>query len=100
MARRIGRRERCYRCFHAWVVRGRSRPSLCPRCKSRAYRSPRPPSRTTTNRLFERIESLPVPVWDGLGRIRSDPVRRQAKDELLVRSGMRPSTGYGTRRAR
>jgi hypothetical protein len=97
MTKRIGRVARCYRCLHRWRIRGRGKPSLCPRCKSRLYATPPTPSAVSTRRLYDRLARLPPPTWDGLGPIRWDDDRRRAKDELLAKSGMRTSTNYGRR---
>lgn len=43
--------------------------------------------------LYRHFESLSPPRWEDLGPFSTDP-RRRAKDELLVKHRLRPSTGY------
>ncbi len=41
MSGQKGRSGQCYRCIHTWTIRGKRRPAVCPRCKSRLYDRPR-----------------------------------------------------------
>jgi uncharacterized protein len=52
MTRRIGRLGHCHRCIYTWRIRGRGRPKVCPRCKSRLWSIPK---------------LLPLRPGDGLG---------------------------------
>jgi len=94
MTKRLVRIGRCYRCNHTWQMRRRV-PSLCPRCKSRLYDTPRRLSPSAVRRLYRRFESLPEPNWDGIGPVSLDLRRRRAKDELLVKYRMRASVTHG-----
>jgi len=93
MTKRLVRMGHCYRCNHTWRMRRRV-PSLCPRCKSGLYATPRLPSPSVIRRLYSRFNSLPEPSWDGVGPIRLDLRRRRAKDELLKKHGMQPSVTH------
>lgn len=93
MTKRLVRMAHCYRCNHKWRMRRRV-PSFCPRCKSKLYRTARSPSRAAIRRLYRRFNLLPEPNWEANGPVRIDLRRRRAKDEILVRHGMRPSILY------
>lgn len=46
-------------------------------------------------RRYRELRRGPSPVWDGIGPLRHGVARRRAKDELLVRHGLRPSVPHG-----
>jgi len=87
---------RCHRCGKSWTPR-RTVVKMCPNCKSRLFETPRRPSRKTIARLIQRLEGQPPPSFEGCGPVRLDGRRRQEKDEMLVKHGMRPSLSYGSR---
>ena len=41
MTKRIEREGHCYRCIYTWRIRGRGKPLVCPRCKSRLWGVPK-----------------------------------------------------------
>ena len=56
MTKRIGRVGHCFRCIYSWRIRGRGKPKVCPRCKSRLWNVPRRRTDTPGNGLgFEEI---------------------------------------------
>ena len=41
MTKRVGREGHCHRCIYSWRIRGRGKPAVCPRCKSRLWNVPK-----------------------------------------------------------
>ncbi len=62
----------------------------------RAWQRARARDPDRIGRLYRRFELQPAPNWEGVGPVRYDVPRRRAKDELLVRRGLRPSVTHGT----